>query len=452
MADIFPFRAWRYDPQKVGNLELVITQPYDKITPAMQERYYSLSPFNLARVIRGRTEPSDDEKNNVYRRAAAYFRDWMQQGVLLSDPAPALYAYDQEYEVPGRKERKRRRGFIALGRIEDYSAGVVFRHEQTLSAPKVDRLELLRQTRAHFGQIFMLYSDPSRQIERTLEAAARQVSAWRVVDEYGVTHLVWPLTDPPTISKVVGLMRDKKLIIADGHHRYETALNYRNECRERVGPAGGGLDFEAPHERVMMTFVNMDSEGLTILPTHRLVSSRSAGPRFDFKTFRDAAAPLFDWYCYPTAADQAPDGLVQFHHDMARSGGQRPAVGVAVTGDPSLYLFLLKESADLAALLPDTPALERQLDVVILHKLLLERCLGLTPESITAEQNVSYVREFDAGWEAVQSGGAQMCFFLNPVRIEQVRRIAFSGGVLPQKSTDFYPKLLSGLTIYRLDG
>ncbi len=449
MADIFPFRAWRYDPQKVGKLELVVTQPYDKITPAMQERYYSLSPFNLARIIRGRTEPGDDEKTNVYLRAAAYVRDWMQQGVLLSDPIPALYAYDQEYEVPGRKERKRRRGFIALGQIEDYSAGVVFRHEQTLSAPKADRLELLRQTRSHFGQIFMLYSDPSRQIERTLEAAARQVSGWRVEDEYGVTHSVWPLTDPPTISKVVGLMSDKKLIIADGHHRYETALNYRNECRERLGSAGGGVDLEAPHERVMMTFVNMHSEGLTILPTHRLVSGL---PRFDFKTFRYAAAAFFNWYGYPTAADQAPDGLAQFHRDMARRGGQRPAIGLAVTGDSSLYLFLLKQSADLAALLPGTPALERQLDVVILHKLLLERCLGLTPESVTAEQNVSYVREFDAGWEAVRSGGAQMCFFLNPVRIEQVSQIAFSGGVLPQKSTDFYPKLLSGLTIYRLDG
>ncbi len=452
MADISPFRAWRYDPRKVGRLELVVTQPYDKITPAMQERYYSLSPFNLARIIRGKTEPGDDNKNNVYLRTAAYFRDWIEQGILISDPAPALYAYDQEYEVPGRKEGKRRHGFIALGRIEDYSAGVVFRHEQTLSAPKADRLELLRHTRAHFGQIFMLYSDPSRQSERTLEAAARQVAGWRVEDEYGATHSVWPITDPATISKVTGLMRDKKLIIADGHHRYETALQYRNECRERLGASRGGIDLEAPHERVMMTFVNMNSPGLTILPTHRVVSFRSAGPRFDFKTFRERASSFFDWYSYPTAADQTPHGLAQFHHDMARRGGQRPAIGVAVADDPSLYLFLLKESADLADLLPDTPELQRQLDVVILHKLVLERCLGLTPESITAEHNLSYVREFEAGWEAVRSGGAQICFFLNPVRIEQVSQIASSGGVLPQKSTDFYPKLLSGLTIYRLDG
>ncbi len=452
MAEISPFRAWRYDPRKVGRLELVITQPYDKITPAMQERYYSLSPFNLVRIIRGKIEPGDDEKNNVYSRAAAHFRDWIGQGILISDPQPALYAYDQEYEVPGRKERKRRHGFIALGRIEDYSAGVVFRHEQTLSAPKADRLELLRHTRAHFGQIFMLYSDPSRQIERTLEAAARQVPGWHVEDEYGATHSVSPVTDPATISKVVSSMRDKKLIIADGHHRYETALNYRDECRERLGASRSDVDLNAPHEHVMMTFVNMNSPGLTILPTHRVFSSRSAGSPFDFKTFRDAASSFFDWYAYPIAADQTPDGLNQFRHDMASRGKQRPAIGVAVAGDPSLYLFLLKESVGLAELLPEVPELQRQLDVVILHKLLLERCLGLTLESIAAQQNLSYVREFEAGWEAVRSGGAQTSFFLNPVRIEQVRQIAFGGGVLPQKSTDFYPKLLSGLTIDRLDG
>lgn len=448
MADILPFCAWRYDPRRIGQLELAITQPYDKISPAMQERYYSLSPFNLVRIIRGKVEPGDDDKNNVYSRATACFRDWIRQGVLISDPQPALYAYDQEYEVPGRKERKRRHGFIALGRIEDYSTGVVFRHEQTMPGPKADRLELLRHTRAHFGQLFMLYSDPSRQIERTLEAAAREVSGWQVVDEYGAAHSVRPIADPATISKVVELMRDKKLIIADGHHRYETALNYRNECRERLASSARDVELSAPHEYVMMTFVNMNSSGLTILPTHRVVSGL---PRFDFKTFRDAASSFFDWYAYPVVADQTPDGLSQFHHDMASRGKLRPAIGVAVAGDPSLYLFLLKESVDLGELLPDIPELQRQLDVVILHKLLLERCLGLTAASIAAEQNLSYVREFEACWGAVRSSGAQLSFFLNPVRVEQVSQIAFGGGVMPQKSTDFYPKLLSGLTIYRLN-
>jgi uncharacterized protein (DUF1015 family) len=226
MTDIHPFRAFRYDPRQVSPAQ-VVTQPYDKITPTLQDRYYAASPHNLVRIILGRREENDNPANNVYSRAAAYYRDWREQGVLRRDPLPSLYLYSQGFTPLGATTEMERRGFIALGRIEDYSAGVVFRHEQTLAKPKADRLDLLRATRAHFGQIFMLYED-SGQVESLLatnsdpDISAPEV---QIKDEYGVVHRVWQITDPKLIHSVQNAMSDKKLIIADGHHRYETALN-----------------------------------------------------------------------------------------------------------------------------------------------------------------------------------------------------------------------------------
>ena len=232
MAHIEPFRAFRYDAAKVALAE-VATQPYDKITPAMQDRYYAASPYNLVRIILGKREAGDGPENNPYTRAAKSFRDWRQEGILRQDPEPSIYRYVQRFAAPSPITSDglqfERQGFIALGKIEDYSAGVVFRHEQTLAKPKADRLDLLRATRAHFGQIFMLYDDPAAEIEQAI--ASPDPPAMEMTDEYGVLHGVWKISDPGTIDSVRNKMRDKKLIIADGHHRYETALTYRNERR-----------------------------------------------------------------------------------------------------------------------------------------------------------------------------------------------------------------------------
>ncbi len=210
----------------------VVTQPYDKISPSLQERYYAASPYNLVRIILGRREDGDNPANNVYSRAAMHFRDWRRKGVLRQDPRPSIYVYSQRFLSPDSKKEMERRGFIALGRIEDYSAGVIFRHEQTLAKPKADRLDLLRATRGHFGQIFMLYED-SGQIELLLNVSEEPDVA--VTDEYGVLHRLWKVSDPGVIESVRAAMSDKKLVIADGHHRYETALTYRNECRAASG-------------------------------------------------------------------------------------------------------------------------------------------------------------------------------------------------------------------------
>ncbi|HTZ99780.1 MAG TPA: DUF1015 domain-containing protein [Candidatus Aquilonibacter sp.] len=455
MAEIQPFRAYRYDTNRVA-LANVLTQPYDKITPAMQERYYAASPYNLIAIEKGRVLPSDSADNNVYTRAAKTVDQWIAEKILLRDPAPALYVYAQDFAVPGTHSRRERIGFIALTRVEDYDAHVVFRHERTLSAPKADRIELLRRARAQTGQLFLLYDDPAQQIDHLLDQAAHQNPPLAMTDEYGVTHKLWPLSAPAFVARIQKAMETEKLVIADGHHRYETALHYRDECRARAGTA----DPLAASEFAMATFINTHSKGLTILPTHRTVANL---PNFDFDRFRKSLAPYFDWYSYPFLnADERQSAYADFRKDLeGRSHGRR-ALGVYVGGEssadshekpgPAFYLFALQRGLDLEDVLPDVSEAQRQLDVVLLHRLILQKGLGITPEDVASEKNVGYEREMDAAIGAVDAGRAQIAFLLNPVPVKQVVEIALGGGVMPQKSTDFYPKLLSGIAIYRLEG
>ena len=455
MAEIQPFRAYRYDTNRVAPSD-VLTQPYDKITPAMQERYYAASPYNLIAIEKGRVLPGDSPENNVYTRAARTVDEWIAEKILVSDPAPAIYIYAQEFEVPGTHARRERVGFIALTRVEDYDAQVVFRHERTLSAPKADRIELLRRTRAQTGQLFLLYDDPSQQIDRWLDETARKSPPLAMTDEYGVTHKLWPVSDPAFVARIQKAMAPKKLVIADGHHRYETALHYRDECRARAGKT----DPLAAPEFAMATFINTHSKGLTILPTHRTVANL---PNFDFDRFRKTLAPYFDWYSYPFLnPEERQSACAEFRKDLeGRSHGRR-ALGVyAGPGSaadskekpgPAFYLFALQRGIDLEDVMPEVPEAQRELDVVLLHRLILQKGLGITPEDVASEKSVGYEREMDAALAAVDSGRAQIVFLLNPVPVKQVVEIALGGNVMPQKSTDFYPKLLSGIAIYRLEG
>src|SRR5712691_1323461 len=453
MADILSFRAFRYDRQQ-DPLAHVVTQPYDKITPALQDRYYAASPHNLVRILLGRREAGDDAENNVYSRAAAYFRDWRQKGILRQDSLPSLYVYSQCFRLPGSSTELERRGFIALGRVEDYSAGVVYRHEQTLAKPKADRLDLLRATRAHFGQIFMLYSDPAQEIEGLL--SSENSSDIETRDEYGVLHCVRKISDPALIELVRGKMREKKLIIADGHHRYETALNYRDERRSMAASAAvAGVPRErssredvahssqaenAPYELVMMTFVNLDSPGLVILPTHRVVHGLSS---FSADQFCEKARAYFSVEEVDPEID--PGRATAILHEAGR-------VGTALLAVSADRAFLLDRPKVFDSELFAGLSLRQQsLDVVQLHKCLLEAVLGISEESIRNQQNIRYVRETSDALAQVRRGEANVAFLMNPVHMKQVRDIAFADEVLPQKSTDFYPKLLSGLTIYALE-
>jgi uncharacterized protein (DUF1015 family) len=438
MAVISPFRAWRYAPERVP-VQLAVTQPYDKITPAMQQRYYDASPYNAVRIILGKRLPGDGDGENVYTRSAATFKNWRQSGVLRRDPEPSIYRYSQTFKVPSGNRRAERHSFIALGRLEEYSAGVVFRHEQTLAKPKADRLDLLRANRAHFGQLFMLYSGGGK-VDALLDSSA--VPDIEVTDEYDVAHRVWRVSDASVIASVQEQMRNQKLIIADGHHRYETALTYRNERRTNDGRAAAGTETGVPaaYDSVMMTFVDADRPGLVILPTHRVVFGL---PSFSATQFQEEAGKFF-------SVEEVDAGV-----DGARTTAildQAGKVGTALLAVTAERAFLLHSPKAIGSSLFGNVSLRQQaLDVVQLHKCLLEGVLKISEESIRNQENVSYCREVADALAQVQSGKVQVAFLMNPVRMEQVREIAFAGEVLPQKSTDFYPKLLSGLTIYALE-
>jgi uncharacterized protein (DUF1015 family) len=442
MADIFPFRAYRYNAAVVDPAK-VLTQPYDKITPAMAEKYAAASPYNLIPIEKGKTFPSDTPANNVYTRAENTLEEWIRANVIVQDSAPSLYAYFQEYTVPRTTERRTRKGFIAVGRIEDYSSGIVFRHEQTLSGPKADRMELLRHTQTHTGQLFMLYNDPAARIDALLEkAAASKKADVELRDEYDVVHRLWPITDSQTLETIRREMADKKLVIADGHHRYETAMAYRDERRAR----DGRVDTTAPYEKVMMSVFNTVGEGLTILPTHRIVANV---PNFSFEKIQAALTDAFDVtsYTFKGNSDRAKV-YEQFRADL-RKGAEQRAIG-AYAGNGAFHIFVLKKDANLEDLLKGVSPAQRQLDVVLLHRLIIERGLNITQDAVKTEKNITYEREMDAAIAEVDAGRAQICFLLNPVSVETVASMAMAGEVLPQKSTDFFPKLMSGITMYRL--
>jgi len=444
MAHVYPFRALRYNPSLV-RLEDVVTQPYDKITPAMQQAYYQRSPYNLIRIILGLPELFDsDSDGNIYTRAARDFADWRESGILIQENEPSIFAYSQRFTPPGTPDTLlERRGFIALGELYDYAQKVVFRHEQTLSKPKSDRLNLLRATRAHFGQIFMLYSDPGFSAERLLfdSSAAPDIE---VTDEYDVLHRIWRIDDPNTINLLTTALEDKKLIIADGHHRYETALSYSREHAptEAAGPTERNSYSLPqplyPEAAVMMTFVNMDSEGLVILPTHRVVHGLK---NFLPSDFLNRAQTYFE---IEVLSIDDPAALTRRLASL-----QDKTAFIAVTS-AGKHLLVAKPEA-ICPILSHISERQRQLDVVQLHALVLEKLLGITPEAIREQTNLRYRRDVAEAIDQVAEGEADVAFLINPLTLDQLREVAFAGEVLPQKSTDFFPKLLSGLAIYALD-
>jgi uncharacterized protein (DUF1015 family) len=459
MARIYPFRALRYNTNRV-KMEDVVTQPYDKITPEMQLRYYDTSPYNLIRVILGKHLPGDTEPqeflpageqaHNVYTRAAETLRAWRKDHILVEESEPALHGYSQTYAVPHTSEVRERRGFIALGHLYEYADKVVYRHEQTFPKHKSDRLALFKATRAYCEQIYMLYSDPAFTAEKLIfdsgKPAGRAIPELSITDEYGVVHKVWKLTDPNLINLIVTAMRDKKLIIADGHHRYETSVAYAKERSaqlklplnqprdedEKLSP--GNLPTPAfPEAAMMMTFVNMDAPGITILPTHRVVHGLEdfSSPDFIIRASK---------YFTVTELDQP---------DVAALANTTGTAFIAATGDGN-YL-LTAQPAAIAEALKDVPHRQAQLDVVQLHSIVLDQLLGLDQQTITRLGNVRYIREADEAIALVANGEANIALLIKPITLDQLKDVSLSGDVMPQKSTDFYPKLLSGLAIYALD-
>jgi uncharacterized protein (DUF1015 family) len=460
MARIYPFRALRYDTSRV-RMEDVVTQPYDKITPEMQQRYYEASPYNLVRIILGKHEPDDTEAqeflpagrqaHNVYTRAAEWLRQWRREGILVEEAEPALYGYSQTYTVPDASEVRERRGFIALGHLYEYADKVVYRHEQTFPKYKSDRLALFKATRAYCEQVYMLYSDPAFTAEKLIFGTGKDGKDTRaadlaITDEYGVVHRVWKLTDPALINPILTAMADKKLIIADGHHRYETSVAYAKERSAQLRlPLGQPRDPEEklspgrlpappfPEAAMMMTFVNVEAPGITILPTHRVVYGLK---EFNAARFLARAEEFFTVTRLDTADLKPLNESVGTAFLTVTRGGN--------------HLLQAKPDAVKAAL-AGVPPRQAQLDVVQLHSLLLDRILGLSQEKITQTGSLRFLREAAEAVEQVRAGEADVAFLIKPVTLDQLREVSLSGDVMPQKSTDFYPKLLSGLAIYALD-
>lgn len=460
MARLYPFRALRYDPTRVDMAD-VVTQPYDKITPEMQAAYYAKSPYNLIRIVLGKREPTDTDSENVYTRAAATYKDWRRSGILRADDQPALFGYSQTYTVPGTGETRERRGFIALGHLYDYADQVVYRHEQTFPKHKSDRLALFKALRAYPEQIYMLYSDPTFTAEHLLfgdgDGTARPADL-EITDEYNVLHRVWQLTDPLLIGRILENMSDKKLIIADGHHRYETSVAYMHErdphTVSKPGPLGdsapapvqGAADLPVPpfpEAAMMMTFVNMDAPGITILPTHRVVFGLPAFNRRDFATRAGDLFTVEEISASLDSSSSSAQSLMQRLHDT-------DGVAFVAASREGTFLLTPKPGA-VTRYTEDLSPRQRELDVVQLHRLALEQLLALDEDTVRAGNQVRYLREAQDALQQVASGDADIAFLIKPVTLAQMKDISLNLEVMPQKSTDFYPKLLSGLAMYALD-
>ena len=445
MAQVFPFRGYRYDVEKVKSLDEVISDPYDRIGDDLQEFYYEKSPHNVVRIIKGKTYPNDTEANNQYTRAAGFLDSWISEGILARDQTPRIYVCDQEYVVPGVGGAETRKGFVALLRLMSYEEGGVKPHERTLAGPKADRLNLMRATKAQFGQIFMLYPDPDNLVNALLDEARAMQQPVAARDRFNDLHKMWPVSDPRIIGDLQRLMLDKQVFIADGHHRYETALAFRDEMRGKVPPTD---DFETIENR-MITFVSFDDPGLLVLPTHRLVRHVRD---FDPEALVERLREVFELEMLPFSDEASrKDALGKTTEIMSRALQNDHVIGMILAGRKQFIVARLRDEAILDKMITGVECEDfKRLDVVILHTLILENLLAITKEDLAHERNVEYLRDAGPGVDSVLKGDAQALFVLNPTKTWQVRNVASAGVRMPQKSTDFYPKLVTGLVLNKL--
>ncbi len=435
--DIKPFKAYRYNSATVGDNGVCIAPPYDVIDANQREKLYGQSPYNMARITKGKVFEGDNDQNNVYTRANDFFQQWVQENILSQDEQESIYVYSQTFEIAGT--RYQRNGFIALGELQEYG-GNIKPHEQTLAGPKADRLNLMRATGCHTGQIFMLYSDPQKSVDDILAQATKGKQLLTHTDEDGVIHSLYAVTDPAQIAVVKEVMADKYVFIADGHHRYETALNFMRET---------GLE-EAKY--CMMTFINTHNDGLLVLPTHRLVHSVKD---FAIEKLLNSMTEHFDIACLEFVDDIDKKNRYQMMNEAMKvefEAGNH-AFGIYFA-DGAFYVATLKDEAEMDEIAPEKGAAWRKLDVAILHRLILEQHLGIDEAALTAQTNVKYIKDFGQATldaiEKVDIGKAQALFFMNTVHPDTVAEVAAQGDKMPQKSTFFHPKIFSGLTIYRV--
>ena len=431
MPDIRPFRGIRYDMAQVGALSDVVAPPYDVIGPVLQDRLYDASPYNVIRLELNREEPGDNAESNRYTRAAQFLKEWQRKGALREDPQPALYLYHQTFEVEGQTFT--RKGFIARVRLEPFGEGKIFPHEQTLSGPKADRLALFNATKFNLSPIFGLYPDAANEVLQAVEAGLRDRTPLEATDHLGVQNRLWPVLDARAHTTVQGLMAAKPIFIADGHHRYETGLKFREE----LAAAGALSGPDDPANFCMMMLVGMSDPGLRILPTHRLVSGF---PGLTASALAERLAPEFDVTVLPSD----PDGARVLWETIEMEGAQE-LLGFGTVADGGWLLARLRSDATMDRLVPEHSAEWRALGVSILHELVLKSLLGPLGSA-----SCRYVHLLDEVQADINTKGCDLACLVPPAGMEHVETIASNLEKMPPKSTYFYPKLLTGLVLNAL--
>ncbi len=423
MAEIAAFRGILYDTQKAGPAAKLLAPPYDVISTEERARLAALDAHNSVRLIL-----PDGEGDQKYAHAAALLKTWMEEGVMRRDDKPALYRYVQTFQAPGENRTIIRKGFICRIRLHRFDEGVVLPHERTLSGPKADRLKLKRATRTHLSQVFGLYSDPARATDKPFAEVEAGKPDLEGTTSDGVHQALYRLTDPAKQKEVIALLSDKKIYIADGHHRYETMLALREELRrESNGDPNSSIEFGT------IFLANMDDPGLVVFPTHRVVHGL---PNFDLRATLDAAKKYF------TVEEMPLGDTAKVKKDLADRGAKNPAFGLAHASGIA-YLTLRTD----VALPIKGPDVVKTLDVTLLHALVIEEILKIDRAAQEAQTNLRYVKDTAQALAEVKTPGVQAVFLMNPTKVTQVQAVADAGEVMPQKSTFFYPKIASGLVL-----
>jgi uncharacterized protein (DUF1015 family) len=432
--EIRPLKAYRFNEAVVGDAGRCIAPPYDVIDPGLQDRLYKKSKYNIVHITRGKAGPSDGPNNNQYTRAAKLLADWLKTGVLKRDAADTIYAYVQDFEVASKKSQ--RLSFVALAKLEELGKGVK-PHEHTLEGPKIDRLNLRRATRASFGLIFMLYQDSQNVADKIIQKTAEQKPLIDFTDDQDVRHRLFAVTGANDISTIEKMMSTRTCIIADGHHRYETALNYYKETGD---PAA---------QYVLTAFVNANQKGLLILATHRLIQNVKG---FSGKKLLANLQKDFDLTTFAFDGDKTKQFAKKKMLDKMKADfdADKNAFGI-YTGDGAFYVAVLKDKRLMDAVVPKMSDHWKSLDVAVLHKLIIEKHLGIDEQGLAEGGNIEYVKDtgeaIDDSINQVDKGAKQAAFFVNPTKMKQIELVTAAGERMPQKSTFFFPKVYTGLVI-----
>ena len=443
MAIIVPFRGITYNFHSMHDMSRLVTPPYDVISEGEQEEFYRADPHNIIRLILGKRKIGDTDWDNRYTRAADTYRRWESEGILVRANEPCIYLTSHTYDPGDGKPKRTRWGIIVLVRIEDEGSGVILPHEQTFSAHKDDRLRLISACSAQFSQIFGLYEDPSDTIMDACKNAANVPATVSFDFKDGTKHQMWIINNHSLFKKVAEIMTDRPIFIADGHHRYETSRNFRNIMRKKHGrkPAN------RPYEYVMMYLSNMDNQGLTILPSHRLIKTV---PDFDLKSFLETLKRWFTITGVPFKGASVSEDCLDLKKIIDDAGHNNTAMAFYVKDAGQFYVLSLKAKARDEMGVDIHPAL-KNLDVLVLSRLVFEKALGFDKEQMDNSDIFHYESNIEKAVSEVMTGNRQMVFFLNPTRIEHVKEIAINSLVMPRKSTFFYPKVLTGLVFNKID-